>query len=171
MRRNIKKTNDINEWLEIINPIINSEEFIKRKTFRHHGNTSVYEHCMRVSLQAYKMAKLFHSDYRSAAIAGLLHDFYTTPWQDVKIKQPFLKMHAFSHASDALNNAKKFYPDYLNKKVENAILRHMFPLNITPPTHMTSYIVTIADKISSLDFLMSKEALVKTFSFIWFLKR
>lgn len=167
----MKKNNKIDEWFSIINPIITSEEFLKRRTFRHHGNVTVYEHSMKVSFKAYKIAKFFHADYKSAAIAGILHDLYTTPWQDVKIKQPLFKMHAFSHARDALNNSRKYYSEYLNPKIENAILRHMFPLNITPPTHMTGYIVTLADKISSMDFLTSKEALVKMASFIWFIKR
>lgn len=167
----MKKNKKTEEWFEIINPIITSEEFLKRKTFRHHGNVSVYDHCMKVSYRAYSMAHALHLDYKSAAIAGILHDFYTTPWQDVNIKQPILKMHAFSHAKDALENAKNYYPEYLNPNIENAILRHMFPLNITPPTHLTGYIVTIADKVCSMDFLMSKEALVKTFSVIWFIKR
>lgn len=166
----MKKDKKINEWHEIIDPILYSEEFLKRKTFRHHGSVTVFEHSLKVSWKSYLIAKSLHMDYKSAAIAGLLHDFYTTPWQDVKVKQPIYKMHAFTHGRDALNNSRKFYPEYLNKRIENAILRHMFPLNL-PPIHFTGYIITIADKASSLDFLMSKEALVKTFSFIWFLKR
>lgn len=167
----MKKIDKLEEWFNIINPIITNEEFLKRKTFRHHGKTTVYEHCMKVSYASYSIARFLHLDYTSAAIAGILHDFYSTPWQDVKIRQPLFKMHAFSHASDALNNSQKFFKDYLNPSIENAILRHMFPLNITPPKHSTGYIVTIADKISSLDFILSKESLAKTFSFIWFLKR
>lgn len=167
----MKKINKFNEWLDIVKPILYSEEFQKRKTFRHHGQTTVYDHSVKVSFKSYKMARFLHLDYRSAAIAGLLHDFYSTPWQDIKIKQPLFKMHAFSHANNALENSKKFYSTYLNPSIENAILRHMFPLNITPPKYITGYIITIADKISSMDFLMSKEALIKTFSFIWFIKR
>ncbi len=167
----MKKINKFNEWLAIVKPILYSEEFQKRKTFRHHGQTTVYDHSVKVSFKSYKIARFLHLDYRSAAIAGLLHDFYTTPWQDVKIKQPLFKMHAFSHANNALENSKIFYSPYLNPSIENAILRHMFPLNITPPKYTTGYIVTLADKISSMDFLMSKEALIKTFSFLWFIKR
>lgn len=158
----MKKLDEYNEWLYIVGPIITSQEYLRRKAFRHHGETSVYDHSIKVSKNAYKLAKMLHGDYKSAAIAGALHDFYTTPWQDVVIKQPFYKMHAFTHARDALSNSRIFFRMYLNKKIENAILRHMFPLNIIPPTHTTGYFVTIADKISSLDMLLSLESLRKT---------
>ncbi len=159
------KRYDYSEWEQIVLPIITSEEYLKRKSFRHHGDVTVYDHSVRVSKKAYRMAKAMKIDYKSAAIAGILHDFYKTPWQDVKIKQPIYKMHAFTHGRSALENAKNFYPEYLNAKIENAILRHMFPLTL-PPKTLVGFVITIADKASSMDFITSKEAWVKTFSFL-----
>ncbi len=150
------------EWLEIIKPIIEHPEFQKRKTFKHHGATSVFEHSIRVSHKAYKIAKGLRTDYRSAAIAGILHDFYTTPWQDVIIKQPIHEMHAFTHAKSALLNSQTYFSEFLDEKIEDAILRHMFPLNITPPKYLVGYIITLADKLSSLDMLLSPTSLMKT---------
>ena len=37
------------EFLEIIKPIIDNKEFIKRKKFHHHENESVYDHSMAVA--------------------------------------------------------------------------------------------------------------------------
>ncbi len=166
MRGIMKKKYDYSEWYMIVEPIITSREYIKRRTFRHHGDVTVYEHSMMGSKKAYRMAKRIGADYKSAAIAGILHDFYETPWQDVKIKQPIYKMHAFTHARVALNNSRKHFKKYLNTKIENAILRHMFPLTIIPPKTVVGIIITISDKLSSLDFITSKEAILKTFSFL-----
>ena len=53
----------------------------KRKKYPHHINESVYAHVLRVSFDCYKIGKKLHMDYRSLAIAGLLHDFYERPCQ------------------------------------------------------------------------------------------
>ena len=148
MKRKEKK--DL-EYNLIIKDIINSEEFQKRKNFSHHGKISVYDHSLSVSKKAYKIAKFFKLDYKSAAIAGLLHDFYEKPWQDDKTKYPFFKQHGFTHAQNALINSQKYYHEYLNETIENAILRHMFPLNIVPPKYKVGWIVTLSDKIVSME--------------------
>ena len=51
---------DEEEFLDIVTPILNEKEFIKRKEYKHHGNTSVYEHSFAVSYYAYMMAKKMH---------------------------------------------------------------------------------------------------------------
>ena len=147
------------EYLEIVEGILNSEEFEKRKKYRHHENESVYEHCLEVSYLAYKIAKKYGFDYKSAAIGGLLHDFYPYPWQYTEEEKELykipqrpknpLKQHGFTHAREALENARKYFPEYVTPKIENMILRHMFPLNIRPPRYMESWIVTFADKYVS----------------------
>ena len=48
----------------------------KRKEYPHHINESVYAHVIRVSYDCYRIGKFLHMDYKSLAIAGLLHDFY-----------------------------------------------------------------------------------------------
>lgn len=79
--------------------------------------------------------------------------------------KPILKRHAFTHAEDALNNARKYFSNYLNPIIENAILRHMFPLNIVPPVCKIGYVITIVDKAASMDFF-TKECLFKTFGIV-----
>lgn len=147
------------EFYDIISDILNSEEFLKRKKYRHHENESVYEHSLEVSYLSYKLAKKFGCDYKSAAIGGLLHDFYPYPWQYTEEEKNIFNIparsknifnqHGFVHAKEALFNAQKFYPEFLNYKIENIILRHMFPLNIMPPKYIESWIVTFSDKYVS----------------------
>ena len=142
----------MSEYYEIVNEILNHEEFIKRKNYMHHGKISVYDHSLKVSIMAYKISKkLKIGDYKKAAIGGLLHDFYYRPWQNNKNKKPLFKKHGFTHAKEALENSKKYFPNYIDEKTSNIILRHMFPLNIMPPKYKESWIVTIADKIVSIE--------------------
>ena len=141
------------EFLEYIKPILDNKEFQMRKTYMHHEGVTVYEHSLRVSYIAYKMAKKRKVDVKSTVIGALLHDFYYKPWQEKHEKVPFFKMHGFVHAKEALENSKKNFPELMNPIVENCIERHMFPLNITPPKYKESWIVTMADKKDSLEVL------------------
>lgn len=148
-----------NEFYEIINPILNSSEFQKRKNYKHHGKISVYDHSLRVSKVAYILAKKLNKDYKSAAIAGLLHDFYYKDWQDKIEKEKFFKKHGFTHANEALLNSRTYFPELLNERIENAILRHMFPLNKIPPKYIESWIITVSDKYVSLEVFKNPKEL------------
>ena len=92
------------EFLDIVNPIINNEEFLKRKNYAHHENESVYDHSMKVAFSSYLCAKKLKLDYKSVAIGGLLHDFYYEDWQNKHVHKKFFQMHGFVHARQALEN-------------------------------------------------------------------
>lgn len=139
------------EFYKIAYEILKSEEFQKRKKFKHHSNISVYDHSLAVAKVSYMLAKKLKLDYYSATIGGLLHDFYTKPWQENVGKRKFLESHGFTHAKEAMNNAKKYFPHLMNDKIENIILRHMFPLNKVPPKYKEGWVVTMADKYVSLE--------------------
>lgn len=143
---------ELNEFYNLIKPVLRSYEFQRRKTFMHHENESVYIHSLRVSLLAYKFAKRLKVDFESVAIGALLHDFYINHWQGEGSidEKKFFKKHGFTHAKIACENAKKEYEHLINPKIENIILRHMFPLNIIPPKYFESWVVTFSDKIISL---------------------
>lgn len=145
------KFND--EYKDIINEVINHPEFIRRKDFHHHENISVYTHSLMVSYYSYKVAKKMHLDYKSTAIAGILHDFYYEDWQKAH-KKKLRELHGFVHAKEALNNSKEHFSHLLNKKISNSIVRHMFPLNIIPPKYFEGWVITIVDKIVSMDVLL-----------------
>ena len=158
---------DEEEFLDIIKDILNNEEFLKRKTYKHHGKTSVYEHSFAVAYYAYMMAKKLHlKDYkvRNTAIAGILHDFYYQDWTTIKENRPLFKKHGFVHAKEAKENSKKHFKKLMNKRIENAIERHMFPLNITPPKYIESWLITISDKYVSMDAIKNYKILFSFFS-------
>lgn len=150
------------EQLQIIATILENEEFKKRKSFRHHGEISVYEHSLKVALLSYKIGSKFkYLDINSILVGSLLHDFYFRDWQSYKEKRPFLKKHGFVHAKEALENSEIYFPDLMNDKTRNIILRHMFPLNKIPPRYIESWIVSIADKIVSFETLIKPTSIIK----------
>lgn len=155
------------EYYEIVKNILENEEFLKRKTYKHHGEISVYDHCLKVSMKAYKISKKFKSfDSNSVAIGGLLHDFYDKPWQDNVEKKPFFQKHGFVHAHEALLNSESLFPEYMNPKIRNIIERHMFPLNKIPPKYKEAWLVTIIDKYVSMEvFFMKPTFLLKLLGF------
>lgn len=154
-----------NEWYKIVKPILNSKEFKKRKYMKHHDE-SVYSHSVVVSFTAFKLAKKRKKKENfiyNCAVAGLLHDFYTKAWQyseslkllDESYSDRFINpknnkdLHGFTHPKDALLNSRKFYSEYLNKRIEDSILKHMFPLTPFPPKCLEGWYITTADKIVS----------------------
>ncbi len=154
------------EYYEIIKDILNHEEFQKRKKYKHHDNITVYDHSLKVSQIAYKISKKFKNmDSKSVAIGGLLHDFYYKPWQDSTEKKPFFKKHGFVHAEEALNNSEKYFEEYMNDKIKNIILRHMFPLNIIPPKYKEAWLITIVDKYVSLEVILHPTFFLKLFGY------
>ena len=152
------------EFYKIISPILRNSEFQRRRTFLHHQD-SVYDHCLRVSYRAYKIS-CFLSKIRveNAVIAGLLHDFYLEPWRDRKCKN-FFKMHGFVHGGISKWNSYQFFPEYMNSRIANSIHRHMFPLTIIPPRYLEGWVVTLADKIVSLEVFSHPKELPKYLGF------
>lgn len=152
------------EQLQIFATILENEEFKKRKTFCHHGDITVYEHSLKVALMAYNISRFFKNiDINSLLIGALLHDFYFRDWQSYKEKRPFFKKHGFVHAKEALDNSEIHFPLLMNDRVRNIILRHMFPLNKIPPRYKESWIVSIADKLVSLETLLQPKFFLRLF--------
>lgn len=152
------------EQLQIFATILENEEFKKRKSFCHHGDITVYEHSLKVALMAYKISRFFKNiDFNSLLIGALLHDFYFRDWQSYKEKRPFFKKHGFVHAKEALDNSEIHFPMLMNDRVRNIILRHMFPLNKIPPRYKEAWIVSIADKLVSLETLLQPKFFLRLF--------
>ncbi len=163
MKKNITKEvlNDC-EYMKIVSPILNSFELKKRKKWMHHENVSLYEHLLVVSYLSYKICKKYNLNYKDAALGGLLHDFYCKPWQEnLNVKMPFFKQHGFIHAREAMYNAYKFYPTFMNKRIANIIERHMFPLTFVPPKYLEGWIVSYVDKKVSMDVFINVKAIPK----------
>ena len=150
------------EYYQIVKDILEHPEFQKRKNFLHHEGESVYDHVLEVSYYSYVYCKENYLDYKSAAIGGLLHDFYPKQWQQCKkVKKQFFDMHGFVHAREAYENAWKFFPQYMTPMIKDIILRHMFPVNIMPPKYKESWVITMTDKRVSLKVFHNPFGLLK----------
>lgn len=91
--------------------------------------------------------KNYGLDYVSATRAGMLHDFFL---YDLKHRDNIKKkLHAFYHPRLALNNAMKLFN--LNKKEQEIILKHMWPVTVIPPKYLETYITTFVDKYCAIE--------------------
>ena len=129
-------------FYDIVEDILENEEYVKIKTITHHGMNR-YEHNVRVSYYSYLVAKYLHLDFESTARGGALHDFFISCKDDdttFKDRIKFLE----SHPSYALLNANYYFD--LNEKEKDIILTHMFPIVLKRvPKYMESWIVDIVD--------------------------
>ena len=159
-----EREKDYKEFYKLVSPIIENEEFQKRKKYPHHIHESVYEHVSKVAFDCYKIGKRYSLDYKSLAVAGMLHDFYEKPWQYDKERKKFFQKHAFTHAKNAILNAKKvFGSEVVTPKVEEIMLTHMFPVNKRLPRSKEAWLITFIDKADSIEFVMHPIAFAKIF--------
>jgi len=127
------------DYLTIVDNIINNDKFLKLKNYKHHG-ISRFEHSLKVSYNSYKFAKKYNLDYKEAAVGGLLHDFFLE--ENKGIKKRLISI--FTHPKKAMNNSSNIFK--VNNKEKNIIKSHMFPLNIYIPKYKESWIVSLYDK-------------------------
>ncbi len=114
-----------------------------------HGDTTIQDHTISVACVCLKITKILHlkNFNRHDLICGaLLHDYYLYDWH---IYDPARGHgHGFKHASIAAKRAAEDFD--VTPLMDEMIRKHMWPLNITPPVHKETYILTIADKICSV---------------------
>ena len=129
------------EFLEIVQPILDLEEFNNTKFQRHHGITR-YDHSMNVAYITYVVTKNLKLNYKEATFAALIHDFFN---DEVKDENGYKRL--VDHPKHALKNAMRYFE--LTDLQKDIIAKHMFPVTLTPPKYKESVLVTIADKISA----------------------
>lgn len=143
----IFNSENIKEFLNLINDLIENPIVLQMKNFRQHYDTSCYEHCIEVAYWSYLFCKKHHLDYKSVARAALLHDLFLYDWRHSH--EDLQGWHAFVHPKIALQNASKLC--ILNEKEKDIILKHMWPVTFFQfPKYKESYVITITDKLSAL---------------------
>ncbi len=142
------KYNNDQEYLLIIDNIMKNEEFKKMDNIKHH-NTTRLDHSLKVSYYSYKIAKSLKLDYKDVARGGLLHDFYTEKISDMdKVKDKIL-LFSVKHPDEAVLNSLEYFD--LSEKEINIIRTHMFPIDYKIPKYAESWIVSIVDKVLSIN--------------------
>ncbi|QHI73575.1 HD domain-containing protein [Aminipila terrae] len=141
---NLNKKIHFESYLEQICSHRNYEQL---KKYIQHGNTSVYDHSVKVAYYSLRTAEsLGINGHKEELVRGaLLHDYFFYDWH---IKDKSHRMHGFKHPYSALKNAQCDFE--LTDREKNIILRHMFPLVPIPPTCVEGWIVCFVDKYCSL---------------------
>lgn len=156
------KYNNDQEYLSIIDKIINNDKFKEMNTIKHH-NTTRLNHMLKVSYYSYKIAKTLKLDYEDVAIGGLLHDFYMDKISECDSVKDKIKLFSIKHPKDAVNNAKQFFD--LSEKEINIIETHMFPIDYKLPKYAESWVVNLVDKVLSIGEVSSKFSYKFTYIF------
>lgn len=147
------------EYRKITDNILYNENYQLLKKDNHHG-TNKYDHCKRVSVLSFLLAKLFRGNKKEVARAGLLHDFFFGT-RGAKEENSYLK-----HPFTSSNNAKKYFN--ASEKELDIIKSHMYHhalfkslnpfindedfnyLKENKPKNKESIIVCIADLLVSI---------------------
>lgn len=112
-----------------------------------HGQTTCFAHSVAVAYVSLLLARRLRLrvDERSLVRGALLHDYFLYDWH---VPDASHRLHGFRHARRALKNARQVFD--LNPVEMDIIVKHMFPLNLTPPLFRESAVVCCADKICAV---------------------
>jgi len=132
------------EYLSSVEKIVSNRKFKKLESEVHHHTSNRLKHCMDVSYISYKICKGLKLDSKSAARAGLLHDFFLNDEFNNKASR------LLTHSEQSILNASKITT--LNEKEKDIISSHMFPIGGTVPKCPESVIVDLVD-----DYVAFKE--------------
>lgn len=146
-RYSIEYSKENKEYFEFVKDLLDHEVVKEMKNFRHHYSTTCYQHCLNVSYYNYLVCKKLGLNAKAAARAGMLHDLFLYDWRENPRKRGTLP-HGFSHPRKALNNAKEHFE--LNKREEDIILKHMWPLTVKLPKYAESYVIAAVDKYTAM---------------------
>ena len=144
----IQKYKDDTAYYKIIKDIAEHPEVLKMKKYRQHCDVSTYEHCMNVSYMLYTICKKRGLNYKAAARAAMLHDFYLYDWRKPHVDPDYPELHAFAHPKIALRNASQYFK--LNDLEKDIIVKHMWPATIIRPMYKESFLITLCDKGSAM---------------------
>lgn len=143
----LQKIYSNDEFIQMIDDLLNNDTVKQMKNFKQHYETSCFDHCLIASYYCYLYGKKFNLDYVSCARAAMLHDLFLYDWRK---KQDDRKgLHAFTHPKTAYENASKLFD--LNEKEKDIILKHMWPVTIALPKYKESYLLTLVDKYCALN--------------------
>lgn len=139
-----------------ISQLENDPAVQEMRTFYQHGKVSTYVHARRVMRKSYAICKFFRAkvDYHDLLYAAFLHDFYLYDWHHTGDGSH--RLHGFRHPKRAAENAVARFG--VSPTVSKAIRTHMWPLTLAHiPTSRIGWIVCIADKIVSIQEVISRK--------------
>ena len=130
--------------------ILQSDKYLRLKSFIQHGNVTVYEHCIHVAFCAIRLNEKLgiHGKRRELVRGALLHDYFLYDWHNADAPGNIHpKLHGFYHPGIALRNATRDFS--LSEREKDIIRKHMWPLTVSIPRCREAWVVCMADKYAS----------------------
>ena len=144
------------EYLALVRDILENEQVRSMDGYFQHGHTTCLRHSIHVSYLSYLFCKKHGLDARAAARGGLLHDLFLYDWHFYR-RRKGERLHGVEHPKKALAHASALFS--LTWKEREIILRHMWPLTITPPRCREAYVIVAYDKYCSLMETLHKDVM------------
>jgi uncharacterized protein len=129
----------------MIADLLADEKVNQLDLYNQHLNTSRLQHSINVAYLSYQFTKNRNVNVLDTVRAALLHDFFLYEWRS---EQPVKGNHISIHPQQALLTAKTITE--VTPLMEDIILSHMWPVGRTKPKSKEAWIVSIADKISTM---------------------
>lgn len=160
------------EYFGCVSDLLNNKTVLSLGNFRHHIGTTRFQHSLNVSYYNFKLCKLLRLNARSAARAGLLHDFF---FYDRRDHEKIFGSHAEEHAVMALYNASQMFP--ITELEGDMIVNHMWPMTFHLPHYRETFVIQFVDKfcavaevmISAFQYMGKKKRLAASFGLMLFL--
>lgn len=133
------------DFISIIKPLLRHPKVQEMRKYRCHGYVDCLTHSVYVSYTAYCIGRLLGWNYKGLATAGMLHDLYLYDWH---IKGGRKGLHGFTHAREALKNAREV--KRLTKGERDIIETHMWPLNPKFPKYRESFVFMLSDRYCTI---------------------
>ena len=135
------------EFYACIQDLVEHPAVQSMKKYPHHADITCFEHCMNVAYYNYEICRILGLNAKAAARGGILHDLFLYDWH-FHAKETGNYFHGLTHPRRALENAQRLFS--LTDREKNIILRHMWPLTVTPPKYREAYVIVMFDKYCSL---------------------
>lgn len=132
---------NLNRFFTNVSDIVDHESVQSMHNYIQHGKISCLSHSLYVAYSSFRACEILKFDSKSAARGAMLHDFFLYDWH---VPGNSEGLHGFSHPRVAHQNATKHFS--LNGIEQEIILKHMFPLTLSPPKKREAIIVTLVDK-------------------------
>lgn len=130
------------QFMGCIKELFNTPEVQGLKKFEQHLAINRLQHITSVSYLSFRVCHKLGFDWQTAAKGGILHDLFYYDWRENDWSH---RPHGYLHPGFALKNARELC-GVLDKKTENIIIRHMWPLTPIPPRYKEGLIVSLVDK-------------------------
>ena len=142
-----KNVADCGDYLSCVSDLLDDENVLRLRDFRHHIGTTRFQHSLNVSYYNYLLCRFLRLDAKSAARAGLLHDLF---FYDRKTHEKTKDegSHISQHPKIAFLNASEMFS--INELEGDMIANHMWPATARLPRHRETFVITFVDKFCAV---------------------